>query len=57
VHGIECLTNIGTNFRQYTNKCTKLFLSYFYYNITQNTDTCFDPQGTIIMESNQSNTT
>ena len=33
-----------------------LFLRYLYYNITLNIPTCFDPQGLIIREPNQSNT-
>jgi len=33
-----------------------LSLRFLYYNITLNIATCFGPQGTIIRESNQSNT-
>jgi hypothetical protein len=33
-------------------KCTKLFLRYLYYNNTLNIDTCYDPLGSIIRESN-----
>jgi hypothetical protein len=31
-------------------KCTVLYLSYLYYNITLNIPTCFDPQVIIIRE-------
>ena len=42
--------------RHQTNKIHR-FVPYLpYYNITLNTATCFSPQGTIIMESNQSTT-
>jgi len=37
-------------------KCTNLFLILLNYNITLNIPTCCSLQGTITMESNQSNT-
>jgi hypothetical protein len=37
-------------------KCTILFADILYYIITLNSATCFDPQGIIIRELNQSNT-
>jgi len=33
-----------------------MFFRCFYYNITLDVTTCFDPQGTIIRESNEGNT-
>jgi hypothetical protein len=36
-------------------KCTNMFFRYLCYNITLNVLTCFDPQGTIIRESNEGN--
>ena len=51
IHSVHCRLPIHNT---QTIKCTALFVRYLYYNITLNIPTCFDPQGIIVRESNQS---